>query len=130
MLLGINDSRYFFFFWHFNYILGTVLFTFKNAFSSLKLFIFLLLRLDFSPISLYAPLQFLFQDCYPVSIPNSCDVPTLDYLSSLFILTVMVLNTIYVLVTPRFTYLSLISLLSFRLKYSTTCSEPPFGCLI
>lgn len=106
-----------------------VLFTFKNN-SFLKLFTFWLWDLIFLPYHVYSFSVSFSNFFYLISIPNSCNVPTLDSCSSLFILTVIVLNTIYVLVTRRFTYPTPISLLSYGLKYSTTCSEPPFGCLI
>lgn len=126
-----------FFFCHANCILGTVLFTLKTVLSFLKLFTFWLWDLIFLPYHVYSFSVSFSKDIYIfffffTSSQSLILVMSQPWtlLSSLFILIVIVLNTIYVLVTPRFTYLTPISLLSYGLKYSTTCSEPPFGCLI
>ena len=125
-----------FFFCHANCILGTVLFTLKTVLSFLKLFTFWLWDLIFLPYHVYSFSVSFSKDIYIFFFFTSSQSLILvmsqpwTLLSSLFILIVIVLNTIYVLVTPRFTYLTPISLLSYGLKYSTTCSEPPFGCLI
>ena len=127
-----------FFFCHANCILGTVLFTLKTVLSFLKLFTFWLWDLIFLPYHVYSfsvsfsKDRYIYIYIYFTSSQSLILVMSQPWtlLSSLFILIVIVLNTIYVLVTPRFTYLTPISLLSYGLKYSTTCSEPPFGCLI
>lgn len=111
---------------------------FKNSSFFLEALYFPALGPNFPPISCVFFFSFFFKYIYIYNFIFLTSSQSLilvmsqpwTLLSSLFILIVIVLNTIYVLVTPRFTYLTPISLLSYGLKYSTTCSEPPFGCLI
>ena len=73
------------FFCHANCILGTVLFTLKTVLSFLKLFTFWLWDLIFLPYHVYSFSVSFSKDIYIyiyifylISIPNSCNVSTLD----------------------------------------------------